>query len=161
MPSPLTSSFQLKPTPQTTDTYSPAIIGHSSAPAQLSQAAPASRWLNGEWEDGLKYKTRSGIRVRSKIEKIIADYLSSERIRFVYEPRLLLGEQLFRPDFFLPRYDLYYEHFGMDTIDYLAATEAKLDAYRKADLRFMYTTVADEPEIEDAIVDQLAFATLQ
>jgi len=56
---------------------------------------------------------------------------------------------------YLPCYGLYYEHFGM------ATAEAKLEANRKAKLRFMYTTVIDEPEIEDAIVDQLAFTTIR
>ena len=113
------------------------------------------------WNSGLRYATKSGIRVRSKIEKIIADFLFEEGIRFIYEPRLRVGDLNFRPDFYLPDYDIFYEHFGRTDAGYRAAAEAKTAAYQKGGINFFYTTVEEELEIEDAIVDQLAVATLR
>jgi hypothetical protein len=113
-----------------------------------------------EWEAGRKYHTRSGVRVRSKIEKIIADFFFIEGIPFVYEPSLRIGGVNYRPDFYLPAYDLYYEHFGVTEAAYQTAAQSKIARYLHDDLRFIYTTVEDEPDIEDAIVDQLAVATL-
>ncbi len=79
-----------------------------------------------EWEQGRKYQTRSGVRVRSKIEKIIADFLTTSDLTFTYEPQLKIGSLYFRPDFYFPEYGLLYEHFGLNTPEYLQATEEKI-----------------------------------
>lgn len=113
-----------------------------------------------EWEQGRKYMTRSGIRVRSKIEKIIADFLTASELTFIYEPRLKIGNLFFRPDFYFPEYGLLYEHFGLDTPAYLQAAAAKIKNYQRAGIPFMHTTFNDETDIEDVIVDKLAIATL-
>jgi hypothetical protein len=113
-----------------------------------------------DWESGRRYMTKAGFRVRSKAEKIIADYLTESGIRFVYEPHLRVGAQMMRPDFYLIDYDLPYEHFGLDTADYLQGAARKMARYRAAGIPFMYTTFRDEPDIEDVIVDKLAEATL-
>ena len=127
-------------------------------------AEPAAAELGGrrhgnDWESGLRYKTRSGIRVRSKIEKIIADFLFQEGIRFVYEPRVRIGEFETRPDFYLPDYRLLYEHFGMDDEMYCRAALEKIDRYRRSGVPFVYTTFNDEPDIERVIEEKLAEAT--
>ena len=105
--------------------------------------------------------TRSGIRVRSKIEKIIADFLTASDLTFIYEPQLKIGKLFLRPDFYFPEYGLLYEHFGLNTPKYLQAAEAKIRNYQHAEIPFMYTTFNDEPDIEDVIVDKLALATLE
>jgi len=46
----------------------------TAAAAQGQYLQPFSPQSN-DWEQGQKYQTRSGIRVRSKIEKIIANFL--------------------------------------------------------------------------------------
>jgi len=56
---------------------------------------------------------------------------------------------------------LLYEHFGLNTPEYLQAAEAKIRNYHQAGIPFMYTTFNDEPDIEDVIVDKLALATLE
>ena len=114
-----------------------------------------------DWEQGRRYQTRSGIRVRSKIEKIIADFLTESDLTFVYEPQLKIGHLLLRPDFYFPEYGLLYEHFGLNTPQYLQAAERKIRSYQRAEIPLMYTTFDDETDIEDAIVDQLALATLE
>src|SRR5437773_7984130 len=85
-----------------------------------------------EWERGRKYKTKTGIRVRSKIEKIIADFLFEKRIRFSYEPVVTVGGWRFRPDFYLPDHDVFYEHFGFgpEAEAYQRGAAAKIARYK-------------------------------
>lgn len=59
--------------------------------------------LYQNWESGRRYMTQAGFRVRSKAEKIIADFLTKSGLRFVYEPRLRVAGVLMRPDFYLSR----------------------------------------------------------
>ena len=61
-----------------------------------------------------------------------------------------------RPDFYLPDHNLFYEHFGMNDESYIRATNAKIFLYRQNGARIIYTTIQDEPEIEDVLTDKLA-----
>jgi hypothetical protein len=54
-----------------------------------------------------------------------------------------------------------YEHFGLNTPEYLQSAEAKIRSYQQAGIPFMYTTFNDETDIEDVIVDKLALAILE
>jgi hypothetical protein len=111
--------------------------------------------LRQKWQSGRAFRTRSGIRVRSKIEKIIADFLFSLGLRFVYEPILDLNGFCISPDFHLPDYDLYLEHFGLDGEDYRQSAAMKLDRYRRAEVQVISTYPADEPDIEDVLAQKL------
>jgi hypothetical protein len=104
--------------------------------------------------------TRAGFRVRSKAEKIIADFLHLEKLAFLYEPLLRVGRHRMRPDFYLTDHALPYEHFGLNTESYLRAAELKLARYHRAGMPFIYTTFNDEPDLEDAVVDKLVEAAL-
>jgi hypothetical protein len=104
--------------------------------------------------------THAGVRVRSKAEKIIADFLTENGLQYFYEPVLRVHGCRFRPDFYLPKLGLFYEHFGYDTEPYLRAAEAKLTRYHQAGVPFIYTTFNDEPDMEDVIVDKLAEVAL-
>lgn len=105
------------------------------------------------WEEGRIYRTRNGVLVRSKIEKIIADFLFSEKIEFVYEPILEIKKRILRPDFYLPAFEGYYEHFGLNTPEYIANAKEKINFYRKNRINASFTTFADEPDIEEGIID--------
>jgi hypothetical protein len=96
-----------------------------------------------EWEQGRKYMTHAGYRVRSKIEKIIADFLTASDLTFIYEPQLKIGNLFLRPDFYFPAYGLLYEHFGLNTPEYLQGAEAKIRSYHQAGIPFMYATFND------------------
>lgn len=66
----------------------------------------------------IENETNNGEIVRSKSEKIIADYLHSKGIPYVYEPRLQFGNgQICYPDFKVLnvrlRREFVWEHFGM------------------------------------------------
>lgn len=80
--------------------------------------------------------TNSGIRVRSKSEKILADYFDSLGIKYKYEcPLYLKGYGTVYPDFtFLSRMgkEIYWEHEGMmDNPDYAKAAVQKIETYEK------------------------------
>lgn len=54
--------------------------------------------------------TVSGVLVRSSYEKRTANYLTKNGIEFQYEPLILLEGRQYRPDFFLPRYNLFWKY---------------------------------------------------
>jgi len=82
----------------------------------------------------LKYLTNSGILVRSKSELILADTLALNKVPFLYEAKLLLGDEIRSPDFTIrrPRDDkeFLWEHFGrMDDEAYRQKANAKVELY--------------------------------
>ena len=84
--------------------------------------------------ENLKYRTRSGMRVRSKSELLIAMVLSKYGIAYRYECALWLGDRYIYPDFTIlhPKTGevFYWEHFGrMDDEAYSTKTFEKLQLY--------------------------------
>ncbi|MFB6183576.1 MAG: UvrD-helicase domain-containing protein [Haloarculaceae archaeon] len=67
----------------------------------------------------VSYETLNGETVASEAEKVIADFLFTHRVAYRYESIAEWAEtandkQPYRPDFYLPEYDLYIEHWGVD-----------------------------------------------
>ena len=83
------------------------------------------------------FETVNGEQVKSKSEKIIADTLLREKIPYVYEPRLDLGDGILKyPDFATlnvsKRKTIYWEHFGkLSDADYCYRNFNKLMIYEK------------------------------
>ena len=68
---------------------------------------------------GVELQTLSGARVRSFEELEIANYLTEHGVKFCYERDYEVWTQTreyrqYRPDFFLPDYDIYIEHYALD-----------------------------------------------
>ena len=61
-------------------------------------------------KDGKFFTTLNGIKVRSKSEQSIADWLYRHNIKFEYEPLLNITEFDFNPDFHIPDANIYIEH---------------------------------------------------
>lgn len=107
----------------------------------IKQLQPAEDWMSGSYEKSTEYpesltvKTKAGIYVRSKSEKIIADELFDNNIPFRYEQALLLGDIKVFPDFTilvpgLTKHIVIWEHFGiMDSPSYAGNVKLKLGAY--------------------------------
>lgn len=110
---------------------------------------------SSEWETGRRYMTRAGFRTRSKVEKIIADFLYIEGFKFLYEPLLQIGDGWISPDFYFTELQLPYEHFGMNTPEYRLRAETKIVRYVGAGIPFVYTTFNDEPDLEDVLTEKL------
>lgn len=88
----------------------------------------------GYYPERLQYMTSSGILVRSKSERFIADTLSQYQLCYHYEQRVVIGGKIMFPDFRIPhpmtKKLFYWEHWGMtDDEDYLSQMEEKLPAY--------------------------------
>ncbi|MDP2628773.1 MAG: hypothetical protein Q8P15_02665 [Nanoarchaeota archaeon] len=81
---------------------------------------------------------------KSQGEEVIAEILTKYHIDFVYEYPLLIKEQkendteklrIWYPDFWLPKYSIIIEYFGMDdNPSYHKGKQAKWDAYKKLDM---------------------------
>ena len=91
-------------------------------------------------DDSSKFYTNSGVRVRSKSEKIIADLYAMSHIPYLYEcPEKLRNDGRFvtvHPDFTLlnvrTREQFLHEHFGMiDNPQYASQFIRKLELYEK------------------------------
>ncbi|WP_246975582.1 UvrD-helicase domain-containing protein [Natribaculum luteum] len=66
-----------------------------------------------------RYQTLQGEEVRSRAEKRIADFLFTHQVDYRYEDIATWAEtseekRSYEPDFYLPEYDIYIEHLGID-----------------------------------------------
>ncbi|MCR5292454.1 MAG: hypothetical protein K6E28_06165 [Eubacterium sp.] len=98
------------------------------------------KWKSQEYkslsfrEDCPEYYTGQGLRVRSKSEIIIADFMNEMDVPFLYEKPLSLKGEIIYPDFTLldivDRKEVYWEHFGMmDDMDYRNNAFSKIRKY--------------------------------
>lgn len=115
---------------------------------------------NENWIEGKRFVTKEGFKVRSKIEKIIADTYNELGIKIEYEKKIIFpkndnSKYTIFCDFYLPEFDIYHEHFGMNTPDYLKKTEIKKKTFKKFKMKFFETSEKDETNIEKAIIDKL------
>lgn len=99
------------------------------------------------------YKCDDGRKVRSKSEKIISDFLFKYGIRTVYEKAVYYypneNETItLHPDFYLPDYDFYIEHNGVDTKSYKANKKKTEEMYKSLGYKVIVTTEADLADIE-------------
>ncbi|AUX09868.1 DNA helicase IV [Halalkaliarchaeum desulfuricum] len=65
------------------------------------------------------YETLAGETVASRAERVIADFLFTHNVEYQYEAVATWAESAaekgeYRPDFYLPEYDIYIEHWGID-----------------------------------------------
>ena len=111
-------------------------------------------WLNDLFRSRDEYGTPSvtltGQPVRSKAERVIADYFTRHLIPYYYEATattndwFIFKSKISRPDFYLPQYNLYVEYWGlvdspdMGTRDnYVRTMRWKIAQYRKNNIRFV------------------------
>jgi DNA helicase IV len=64
-----------------------------------------------------RYTTLAGDQVRSKSERMIADWLFAHDVKYVYEPKVNMRDFPFEPDFYIPEADLYLEHISNKSFD--------------------------------------------
>ena len=103
-----------------------------------------------------RYKTKTGAIVRSKSEKIIADFLEDHGYRFRYEKTILLGKNQLRPDFYLPECNLYIEHLGLLNDDeYRNDWKWRESLYKKYNLNYIITTENDIKDIDKNLLSKL------
>ena len=84
-------------------------------------------------------ETDSGVMVRSKYERVCANYLHKRNIRFQYEPLMLLDGRKFRPDFFLPDHNTFIEICGYGHMPhYNSRVSDKVKLYEKYELKAIF-----------------------
>ena len=108
-----------------------------------TESVPAGEKVNIKegiklFDDGVIHLTSFGLKVRSKSEVMIAEFLKSRKVEFEYEKPLVLKDTLgervtVHPDFtFTNRYGdkLYWEHFGLrGSQKYRTDTLKKIETY--------------------------------
>ncbi|MEO5600905.1 MAG: ATP-dependent helicase [Cyclobacteriaceae bacterium] len=86
-------------------------------------------------KDGKLFTTLNGIKVRSKSEQFIADWLYRHSIKFEYEPILNVKDFTFHPDFYIPDANLYLEHISEKS----SPTKNKEEQFKKGNLLLVKT----------------------
>jgi hypothetical protein len=95
-------------------------------------------------EYGTPSRTLHGEDVRSKSEQRIADYFTSNGIRYVYEQGAQTDALIFKrtfahPDFYLPDYKVYVEYWGLVSAskEYRRIMKWKMKQYRQNKIMFI------------------------
>jgi hypothetical protein len=103
-----------------------------------------------------KIRTKDGTWVQSDGERMIADILSAENIRYRYDERFrILDGYAIRPDFYLPEFDVYIEYWGMDTADYKIGMLKKQKLYQQQAKKLISLTPADKPRMRQTLLAKL------
>ncbi len=104
-------------------------------------------------DSGLKFKTKTGHLVRDKSEQAIANFLFDNNLIFQYNAAVTWADKDdFKAAFFVPKLDLYLEHFKYDYIkDYQKLMKFKIKQYEKKKKKLVYTDSQDEKSMEEAL----------
>jgi len=104
-----------------------------------------------------RIETKSGHKVRSELERICANALHAAGIEFQYEPLMLLAGRQFRPDFFLPKENLFLEICGyVHMPHYRDRMEEKRQLYRDQGLKALFVTARNPSELRRILPSELA-----
>ncbi len=100
--------------------------------------------------------TVSGVEVRSLYEKRCADFLFDNDIKFQYEPLILLDGKQYRPDFFLPDFNLFVEICGYGHMPYYnERLKLKERLYEKHNLKVLFIHYNGRGSLEKKIREAL------
>jgi hypothetical protein len=108
--------------------------------------------------------SRNGEVVKSGGERMIADYLYQNNIRYEYERPMIdsRGRRISRPDFYLPDYNVYIEYWGMVNSDqtdrrqaYIKSMEWKKERYRENGIKFISIYPQDLGYLDGALKARL------
>jgi len=101
-------------------------------------------------------ETEQGHNVRSKYEKTCTVYFEKNAIDYKYEPLILLGGKQYRPDFYLPQYDLFIEICGYNHMPhYRDRVKLKEKAYEKGGLKALFIYYSGRGSLEELLADAL------
>lgn|GEM_PF-119733 len=148
---------------------------HPERRALITPVAPTLSQMEALWyeesyvgkafkEDAPVILTEKGERVRSKSEKILADFFYRNNILYKYEKPLNLGGLVVYPDFtFFSRKlkkEIYWEHEGMmDKQDYARAAVKKINSYQMNGIypgeRLIMTFETEQDVLNSKIVSEL------
>jgi len=114
--------------------------------------------LLDETYDGI-YTCKDGHRVKSKSERSIDDYLFENDIPHIYEREVYVKkyDKVLRPDFYLPKKDIYIEHwgFGESNKAYTESKKYKLELYEEQGFTVISTYEKDMQNPEMSLKKKL------
>ncbi|MFZ2655683.1 MAG: HEAT repeat domain-containing protein [Victivallales bacterium] len=94
--------------------------------------------------------------VQSQGERQIADWLCAHGLDYRYDDKFQIIQGFaVRPDFYLPRYDVYIEYWGMDTTDYKIGMLLKQKLYQQEGKRLISLYPDDLPRLDTKIAVKL------
>ncbi len=100
--------------------------------------------------------TLSGLKVRTKSEKRIADFLYKQGVVFEYEKELMFNGRKYIPDFYLPEMNLYIEFFGWSHIpNYQNRVEEKMKVYKENSIDCIYLFHKGSKDLEKILENEL------
>lgn len=104
-----------------------------------------------------KIRTKDGTWVQSDGERMIAEILAADKIRYRYDERFrILDGYSIRPDFYLPERDVYIEYWGMDTADYKIGMLKKQKLYQQQGKKLVSLHPDDKPRMREILLEKLA-----
>ena len=83
-----------------------------------------------------RYKSDSGDMVKSRAELVIANWLFCRGFEFVYEKKANVNQRVIS-DFYLTKYDVYIEFWGLETPAYIKRKKKKIKIYKKNHLKLI------------------------
>jgi hypothetical protein len=87
--------------------------------------------------------------VQSHGERRIADWLSAHEIEYRYDDKFQIIQGFaVRPDFYLPRCDVYIEYWGLDTTDYKIGMLLKQKLYQQEGKKLISVYPTDLPNLD-------------
>ena len=114
-----------------------------------SEKGISSKHSKEVFEDSTRFKTKTGHYVKSRAEKIIADFLFEHNLVFQYDIAVSWADKDdFRALFYVPKLDLYLDHFNFDNSKLMSKRIKQYDKSRK---KLAYTLLQDEANMEDAL----------
>jgi HEAT repeat protein len=101
-------------------------------------------------------RAKDGTLVQSVGERMIAEILTAEKIRYRYDERFrILNGYAIRPDFYLPEHDVYVEYWGMDTADYKIGMLKKQKLYQQQGKKLISLYPDDKPRLRETLLAKL------
>lgn len=122
--------------------------GRGRAPRRASFWGRRPTWA--ELQAGRTVASRSGLMVRSPGERRVADLLDRLAIPYEYEPEL----HGWRPDFYVPRWDLVIEYWGTD-VPGTPKRKAKVATFRRNGHKLIDLEKEDFPRLEEVLLRKL------
>jgi len=90
-----------------------------------------------------EYKAKVGLRVTNYPELIIANFLFDNDIKFQYKPLATWAAENFEPLFYLPKFDVYLEHFSEEG----DSMQQRLQRYAEKNKTCISTSAKDEEDL--------------
>jgi len=96
------------------------------------------------------------LRVRSRYEKECVEYFEEQGISYKYEPLILLAGRQYRPDFYLPDFDLFIEICGYTHMPFYSdRVGQKKEIYKRHGLKAVFIVCNGRGSIKDKLREAL------